>query len=141
MPASTAWWAMFWAIIVLPRPWAATSTTLRPSARKSRRRAASTAARSMRLGQAQSKSLIGVKRPRRLRARRRSRLRRVRSCCSRLDEMLEELGGAPAALGGEGDEIVEVGGGVVQAEGWRASASGAIGRLLAGRGGGVSRAS
>src|SRR3989454_9659836 len=34
-----------------------------------------------------------------------------------LDEMLEELGGAPAAFGGEGDEIVEVGGGVAQAQG------------------------
>ena len=36
-PASTAAWAMFWAIIVLPRPWGATRTTLRASSRKSRR--------------------------------------------------------------------------------------------------------
>jgi len=34
----------------------------------------------------------------------------------RRDEMLEELGGAPAPFGGEGDDIVEVRGGVPQAE-------------------------
>jgi hypothetical protein len=33
-----------------------------------------------------------------------------------LGEVLEELGGAPAALGGERDDIVEMGGGVAQAE-------------------------
>ncbi len=33
-----------------------------------------------------------------------------------LDEMLEELGRAPAAFGGEGDDIVEVGGGVTETE-------------------------
>jgi hypothetical protein len=32
-------------------------------------------------------------------------------------EMLEQLDGAPAPLGGQRDEIVEMGGGVVQAEG------------------------
>jgi hypothetical protein len=31
-------------------------------------------------------------------------------------QVLEELGGAPAALGGERDDVIEVGGGVVQAE-------------------------
>src|SRR5712691_1250729 len=73
---------MFWAIIVLPKPCEATRTRLRPAARKSRRRAASTAGRSMRVGQAQSKSVIGLNRPIRARASRRSRLRRGRSCCS-----------------------------------------------------------
>jgi len=34
-----------------------------------------------------------------------------------LDEMFEQLRGAPAALGGEGHDIVQVGGGVAQAEG------------------------
>ena len=34
-----------------------------------------------------------------------------------LDEMFEQLGGAPAALGGESHDIVQVGGGVAQAEG------------------------
>src|SRR2546426_1422349 len=73
---------MFWAIIVLPRPWGATRTTLRAAARKSRWSAASTAARSSLVGQAQSKSAIGLKRPRRARASRRSRPRRARSSSS-----------------------------------------------------------
>jgi hypothetical protein len=33
-----------------------------------------------------------------------------------LDEMLEELGQAPAPFGGEGDDVVEMGGGVTQTE-------------------------
>ena len=33
-----------------------------------------------------------------------------------VDEVFEQLGRAPAALGGQGDEVVQVGGGVVEAE-------------------------
>jgi hypothetical protein len=33
-----------------------------------------------------------------------------------IGEVFEELGGAPATLGGQGDDVVEVRGGVVQAE-------------------------
>jgi hypothetical protein len=58
-PPRTAAWAMFCAIIVLPRPWGATRTMLRASPRESSVRAASMVARSMRLGQAQSKAVIG----------------------------------------------------------------------------------
>lgn len=35
----------------------------------------------------------------------------------RVDEMLQQLDGAPAAFGGERDEIAEMGGGVTEAEG------------------------
>jgi hypothetical protein len=45
-------------------------------------------------------------------------------------EMLEELGGTPAAFGGEGDEVVQVLGGVIRAEKLEASGSEAIGHLL-----------
>ena len=79
VPAVSAAWTMFWAIIVLPRPSGATRTTLRASARKSRRTAASTASPSMREGQAQSKSAMGLKPPSLLRPTRRSRLRLARS--------------------------------------------------------------
>ena len=66
---------MFWAIIVLPWPCGAMSTTFRFCSRKSRRSNDSTAARSIRLGQDQSKSAFGLKRPIWLRSRRCLRLR------------------------------------------------------------------
>ncbi len=102
---------MFWAIMVFPRPWAATSTTLGASARKSSRKAASTAGRSMRLGQTQSNSLMRVKRQA---AAGEAALEAAAGALVlfALDEMLQELGDAPPPFGGEADEVVQVRGGV-----------------------------
>ena len=76
----------------------------------------------------------------RLRARRRSRLRGPLLLLT-LGKMLEELRGAPPAFGGESDDIIQVGGGVAQAEGgeliseWNHQVSSSSGA------GGVSKAS
>src|SRR4051794_4484873 len=78
----SAWWAMFCANVDLPTPLGPTRTTLVASARKSSAISASMAARSQRLGQAQSKSQSGLKRPICASFSRRSRLRRRRSCSS-----------------------------------------------------------
>jgi hypothetical protein len=69
-------------ITVPPTSCGATRTTLRTPARKSSWSTASTVARSIRSGHARWDSVMGVKRPRRLRSRRRSRPRRGRSCGS-----------------------------------------------------------
>src|SRR5215470_9408792 len=73
---------MFWAIIVLPSPLGATRTTLLGSLRNSSDMSASIAPRSHCLGQAQSKSLKGLKAPIWASAKRRSSERRARSCSS-----------------------------------------------------------
>src|SRR5262245_16502515 len=73
---------MFWAIIVLPSPLGATKTTLLGSLRNSSDMSASIATRSHCLGQAQSKSLRGLKGPIWASAKRRSSERRARSCSS-----------------------------------------------------------
>src|SRR5277367_6753399 len=78
-----AWWARFCAIIVLARPCGATSTMLRASAMKPTVRARSTISRSILVGQPQSKSAIGLKRPMWLSVKRRSRLRLTWSFSSR----------------------------------------------------------
>src|SRR6516162_5658211 len=70
---------MFWAIMVLPRPLEPRRMKLRASGMKSRVRARSMVARSIFLGQFQSKSAIGRKRPMRAKRRRRSTERRERS--------------------------------------------------------------
>ena len=77
-----AWWAMLRASIDLPMPLGPMSMPLADSLRKSRDISASTAARSMRAGQPQSKSHSGLKRPMCASCRRRSRLRRARSASS-----------------------------------------------------------
>ena len=84
----------------------------------------------MRLGQAQSQSVMGVKRPRRLRARRRSRLRRVRSLLlpSRRDAQGAAWGSS--AVWWRGDDVVEVRGGVPQTWAVICSARVVIGGLL-----------
>ena len=74
---------MFLASMVLPRPCAPTSSTLSGSARKSSARTRSRARRSRAVGQSQSQSAIGLKRPRRAAVRRRSTLRRCRSSSAR----------------------------------------------------------
>ena len=78
--------------------------------------AASTASRSMRVGQLHSKSAMGLKRPRRLSFIRRSTLRRARSVVSSSATWDSSSTGAPAFLGGSGDDVVEVAGDGVQAE-------------------------
>src|SRR6516162_1936236 len=70
---------MFWAIMVLPRPLEPRRMKLRASGMKSRVRARSMVGRSIFLGQCQSKSAMGRKRPMRARRRRRSTERRERS--------------------------------------------------------------
>src|SRR5215471_14335592 len=70
-----------WAIIVLPSPLGATRTTLLGSLRNSSDMSASIAPRSHCLGQAQSKSLKGLKAPIWASAKRRSSERRARACC------------------------------------------------------------
>src|SRR5580658_10137180 len=82
-PLRTAWCARFCAIIVFARPCGATSTMLRASAMKPTSRARSTMPRSILVGQAQSKSAIGLKRPMWLSVKRRSRLRLAWSLSSR----------------------------------------------------------
>src|SRR5258708_4624319 len=74
---------MFLAIMVLPRPLLPTSARLRPSRMKSRVSARSMRSRSILLGQFQSKSAIGLKRPMRALLSRLSRLRRLWSISSK----------------------------------------------------------
>ena len=81
-PASTAAWQMFWAIMVLPSPLAPTRMMLRASLRKSSVKARSMTSRSMRVGQDQSKSAIGLNLLMPESRRRVSRLRRDRSASS-----------------------------------------------------------
>src|ERR1700722_20320889 len=73
---------MFCANIDLPTPFGPTNTTLAASLRKSSVLSASTAARSQCLGQVQSKSQSGLKRPICAALSRRSRLRLARCCSS-----------------------------------------------------------
>src|SRR5215469_3249868 len=73
---------MFCASVDLPVPFGPTNTTLLLSVRKLSESSASMAARSIRLGQVQSKSHNGLKRPICAACKRRSRLRWVRSCSS-----------------------------------------------------------
>src|SRR3990172_527967 len=73
---------MLRAKVDLPTPLGPASTTLVASLRKSSEINSSTAARSHRLGHAQSKSHMGLKRPMWASRRRRSRLRRARSSSS-----------------------------------------------------------
>jgi len=65
------------------------------------------------LGPGQSKSAMGLKRPRRL-----------RSCCSSSATCSSNWAGAPAGLGGAGDEVIEGARGGVQAEGGEAFSEG-----------------
>src|SRR6266540_2216813 len=73
---------MFLAIMVLPRPLEPSRTRLRPSRMNSRVSARSRRSRSTFLGQFQSKSARGLKRPMRARCSRPCKLRRVFSICS-----------------------------------------------------------
>src|SRR3990172_11690725 len=82
-PARTAWCATFLEIMVLPRPLVPISARLRPSRTNSRVSARSMRSRSIFLGQFQSKSAMGLKRPMRPRCSRPWRLRRVLSISSR----------------------------------------------------------
>src|SRR5215467_925076 len=86
-PWRTAWCATFLAIMVLPSPLGATSTTLAISLRKSRLIRASIAGLSQLTGHAQSKSASGLKRPIWASAKRRSSERRARSCSSQSRSM------------------------------------------------------
>ena len=133
---------MFWAIIVLPRPCAATRTTLRASARKSRRERGLDGGAVDALGPGPVEVAHGGEAAEAAAGEAAFEAAARALLLLALDEMLEELGGAPAAFGGEGDDIVEVRGGVAEAEG---------GELLSERrpsgvsssaaGGGVSRVS
>src|SRR6266853_1629793 len=82
---------MLRASVDLPTPFGPTRTTLVASLRKSSDIRASKAARSQRLGQFQSKSQIGLKRPIHAARRRRSRLRRARSCSSQSSRLFTQL--------------------------------------------------
>src|SRR6516225_209023 len=82
---------MLRARVDFPTPFGPTRTTLVASLRKSSDISASTAARSQRLGQFQSKSQIGLKRPMRAWRKRRSRLRRARSCSSQSMRVCTQL--------------------------------------------------
>src|SRR5260221_949536 len=78
----TAWWAIFCARVDLPIPLGPTRIALVASVRNSSDIRASMAAWSQRFGHFQSKSHRGLKRPICASLRRRSRLRRARSCSS-----------------------------------------------------------
>src|SRR6266581_234882 len=82
-PARTAWWAMFLAIMVLPRPLVPMRARFLPSRMKSRVSERSMRSRSIFFGQFQSNSAIGLKRPMRARLSRFSRLLRLWSISSR----------------------------------------------------------
>src|SRR5215471_21066908 len=82
---------MLRASVDFPTPFGPTRTTLVASLRKSSEIRASKAERSQRLGQFQSNSQIGLKRPIRASRRRRSRLRRARSCSSQSIRVCTQL--------------------------------------------------
>src|SRR4051794_18824800 len=84
---------MFWAIVDLPTPLGPTSTTLVASLRNSSVTNASTVERSHRLGQDQSKSQSGLKRPICAERSRRSRPRRASSCSSQPSNGVTHVGG------------------------------------------------
>src|SRR5882724_5043714 len=82
---------MLRASVDFPTPFGPTRTMLLASLRKSSDIRASKAARSQRLGQVQSKSQMGLKRPIRASRKRRSRLRRARSCSSQSIKLCTQL--------------------------------------------------
>src|SRR5215204_5316602 len=101
---------MFLESMVLPTPLGPSRTRFLPSRRNSKDSARSMSGRSIFFGQFQSKSAMGLKAPRRLRMRRRSRERLERSAISqrRMSSRVVAVASRPRAWSWEARSFIEV---------------------------------
>ena len=104
-PLRTPWWRRFFTSMVLPTPFGPTRTTLVASLTEASENSSSMSARSMRLGQAQSKSAMDLKAPMRALVRRPSEGAALAFAVFDVDDTLDPgLGEQGVVLGGESVE-------------------------------------